>query len=158
MLSGGRYPTIGLKTARSWRDAAKAQLARGLDPSAERRADKELLRVKAANSFEEVAREWLRTRTLGWSPCYAGLVFGRLESDIFPVLGEIEISAITPRMILDAIRQIEARGAVEMAHRVKTMSAKSSASLSPTAAARAIHVATSRRLWPSSGRFSILPK
>lgn len=119
LLSGGRYPLVGLKAARAWRDACRAQLARGRDPSVERQAEKELLRTPVSNSFEDVAREWAQTRQLGWSPRYAALVMGRLEADIFPVLGEMEISAITPRMILDAVRQIEARGAVEMAHRVK---------------------------------------
>jgi integrase len=119
LLSGGRYPTVGLKAARVWRDACKAQLARGLDPSAERKADKEILRTNVSNSFESVAREWAKARQLGWSPRYAALVVGRLESDIFPEFGEMEISAITPRMVLNAIRQIEARGAIEMAHRVK---------------------------------------
>ncbi|MCJ8158594.1 phage integrase central domain-containing protein [Sphingomonas sp. LaA6.9] len=119
LLSGGRYPRVGLKAARTWRDAAKQQLARGLDPSAERKADKELLRAPVSNGFEDVAREWLETRTLGWSPRYAALVVGRLEADVFPFIGKTEISAITPRTILEVIRRIEARGAVEMAHRVK---------------------------------------
>ena len=119
LLSGGRYPLIGLKAARAWRDASRDQLMRGRDPSAERKADRELLGTNVSNSFEEVAREWLETRTLGWSPRYAALVVGRLEADVFPFIGHIEISAITPGMILEAIRRIEARGAVEMAHRVK---------------------------------------
>ncbi len=119
LLSGGRYPLIGIKAARTWRDASKAQLARGLDPSAERKADKALLRTSVSNGFEDVAREWLETRTLGWSPRYAALVVGRLEADVFPFIGTMEISAITPRGILEVIRRIEARGAVEMAHRVK---------------------------------------
>ncbi|WP_380872167.1 integrase [Sphingomonas sp. DBB INV C78] len=119
LLSGGRYPQIGIRAARSWRDAAKAQLARGLDPSAERKADRSLLATSVSNSFEDVAREWLETRTLGWSPRYAALVVGRLEADVFPYLGSTEISAIAPRAILDVVRRIEARGAVEMAHRVK---------------------------------------
>jgi hypothetical protein len=93
MLSGGRYPKVGLKAARSWRDACKAQLALGRDPSIERRADKQLLVTPVSNAFEDVAREWIAARTLGWSPRYAALVIGRLEADIFPVLGPMEISA-----------------------------------------------------------------
>jgi hypothetical protein len=49
--------------------------------------------------IEDVAGEWAQTRQLGWSPRYAALVMGRLEADIFPTLGQMEISAITPRMI-----------------------------------------------------------
>jgi hypothetical protein len=38
LLSGGRYPEVGLADARKWRDAAKVQLAAGVDPSAARKA------------------------------------------------------------------------------------------------------------------------
>lgn len=120
LLSGGRYPLVGMKAARTWRETAKAQLARGLDPSAERKADAALLKASVSNAFEDVAREWLETRNLGWLPRYAALLIGRLEADVFPFIGNIEISAITPRAILDLVRRIEARGAAEMAHRVKS--------------------------------------
>jgi integrase len=118
-LSGGRYPTVGLRAARAWRDASKTLLARGYDPSAHRQGDARLLKTPVRNTFAEVAREWMEARRLGWSPRYASLVIGRFEADVFPVVGEMEISAITPRHMLEAIRQIEARGAVEMAHRVR---------------------------------------
>jgi integrase len=71
------------------------------------------------NTFEHVAREWLEIRLLSWTPRYAALVTGRLEADIFPVIGPLDIARIKPRRILDAIRKIETRGAIEMARRVK---------------------------------------
>ena len=119
LLSGGQYPRVGLRAARAWREAVKTQLSLGLDPSAERRNEKSLAVLKSSNPFQDVAREWLETRKLSWAPRYAALVIGRLEADIFPVFGKHEISAITPRIVLDAIRRIEARGSIEMAHRVK---------------------------------------
>ena len=122
LLSGGPYPEVTLLAARAWREAMKQQLALGLDPSEERRHEKRgspTRRAKVINSFEHVAREWLEIRRLSWTPRYAGLVTGRLEADIFPKVGKLDISEITPREILLAIRQIEARGSVEMAHRVK---------------------------------------
>lgn len=122
LFSGGAYPKVTLLAARSWREAVKQQLALGLDPSEERRNEE---RVKPAaktgivNSFEHVAREWLDTRTLSWTPRYCALVTGRLEADIFPTLGNLDIIDIAPRQILEAIRKIETRGSIEMARRVK---------------------------------------
>ncbi|MBK6411700.1 integrase arm-type DNA-binding domain-containing protein [Sphingopyxis sp.] len=122
LLSGGPFPQTTLLAARSWRDMMKHQLALGMDPSQERKKAKTKATdttVESNNTFEHVAREWLETRTLAWTPRYAALVSGRLEADIFPVVGHLDISTITPRLMLEAVRKIEARGAIEMAHRVK---------------------------------------
>jgi hypothetical protein len=43
----------------------------------------------------------------------------RLEQDIFPTIGTIPVADIDPPMLLTALRKIEARGSIEMAHRVK---------------------------------------
>ena len=122
-ISAGPYPKVSLLAARAWRDEMKKLLELGLDPSEERRHEQREARIKArgdvTNTFEHVAREWLETRSLAWTPRYADLVTGRLESDIFPVIGKCNIAHIRPREILEAIRRIEDRGAVEMAHRVK---------------------------------------
>lgn len=121
LLSGGAYPETTLLAARAWREM-KHQLALGLEPSRERKNAKAKaagLDIEAINTFEHVAREWLQTRTLAWTPRYAALVPGRLEGDIFPAIGKLDIGTITPRQMLEAVRKIEARGAVEMARRVK---------------------------------------
>ena len=41
----------------------------------------------------------------------------RLERDVFPGLGEVSVATITPPMLLEVLRRIEARGVVETAHR-----------------------------------------
>lgn len=119
LLSGGPYPQTTLLAARAWRKKMKHQLALGLDPSVERQKELEAGIVEKGSSFEEVAREWLLTRTLAWVPKYAALIVRRLESDIFPTVGKLDIAEITPRQMLDALRKIEARGSIEMARRIK---------------------------------------
>jgi hypothetical protein len=125
-LSGGTYPDVSLRDARAGRAAVKAQLTLGIDPTVEPLVKtKKLAETKEPvakpdrNSFEAVAREWFKTRLLGWTPRYAGVLMRRLEGDIFPLLGKEPISAITPRQMLEALRAIEQRGSIEMAHRVK---------------------------------------
>lgn len=117
LLSGGRYPATSLAAARAWRDMMKHQLALGLDPSEERA--KEAAKPEAGTTFEEIAREWLRTRQLAWVPKYARQITSRLEGDVFPVVGDHDIREITPRQMLDIFRSIQARGSIEMAHRIK---------------------------------------
>ncbi len=105
LLSGGPYPQLSLLAARAWRDEMKQQLALGLEPSEERRQVRAAADAqqsgRARNTFEHVAREWLEIRLLSWTPRYAALVTGRLEADIFPVIGPLDIARITPRQILE---------------------------------------------------------
>src|SRR5262249_33103714 len=57
-LSLGAYPTVRLQDAREQRDAAKRLLAKGVDPSAQRRLDKQT--AASSNTFKAVAEEVLR--------------------------------------------------------------------------------------------------
>jgi integrase len=122
-LSGGVYPEVSIREARAWREAIKAQLTLGMEPTAEPKINaveaKKPVAKAGIDTFESIAREWFATRQLGWTPRYAGVLMRRLEADIFPVVGHEPVSAIAPRQMLDAFRAIERRGAVEMAHRVK---------------------------------------
>jgi integrase len=65
-----------------------------------------------------IAREWHEKRRHSWKPEYAELVLHRLVKDAFPWLGERRLADISPRELLLVLRRIEARGAVETAHRI----------------------------------------
>jgi len=117
-VDGGEYPAVSLHRARVWREEMKALLASGVDPADHKKEAK--FQAKADKvTFEMLAREWLEARRPSWTPRYARLVEGRLQSDIIPRLGDRPIRSILPRTMLEALRGIEARGSFEMAHRVK---------------------------------------
>src|SRR5258705_13662459 len=63
-LSFGVYPDVSLKAAREKRDAARQQLAAGIDPGEARKAEKQA--QAGAGSFETIAREWHRKVPPGW--------------------------------------------------------------------------------------------
>ncbi len=114
-LAMGKWPAVELATARERRDNARKRLADGEDPAA---ADKaETLAIE--NAFETVARNWHASAKTAWTPRYAKLVLGRLEADILPHLGKDNIDAIESPRLLEVIRKVEARGAIEMAKRIK---------------------------------------
>jgi integrase len=117
-LSLGVYPEVTLKQARLRRDVERKRLADGLDPSAERRAEKLRARLAAENSFEAVAREWYGKQVHTWVATHSSDVLRRLESNIFPALGARPIAQIEAPELLAAMRKIEARGAYDLAHRV----------------------------------------
>jgi len=117
-LSLGVYPEVSLRQARTRRDAERQRLAAGLDPSAERRADKLRAKLAAENSFEAVAREWYGKQVHTWVAHHAADVLRRLEHNIFPTLGARPIAQIEAPELLAAVRRIEERGAYDLAHRV----------------------------------------
>ena len=116
-LSFGAYPAVGRKEARARREEAKGQIAAGIDPGAHKKAAKEAARADTDSTFEIVAREWFNRQKDGWAESHAGKIMARLERDIFPVLGGRPVWDITAPMLLEALRRIESRGAVDTAHR-----------------------------------------
>ena len=117
-LALGVYPEVGAKEARVRRDEARL-LAHGVDPSIERRVQKAATVERAANSFEAVAREWFARQAPGWASSHADKVIARLENDVFPWLGGRAIAEMkAPEVLLAVLRRVEARGALDTAHRV----------------------------------------
>ncbi|GAA3758544.1 tyrosine-type recombinase/integrase [Terriglobus aquaticus] len=115
-ISLGTFPETGLKVARESRDEARALIAKGIDPSAHRKATKRTAKERAANDFEAIAREWFAMTGAVWADTHRDRVLRRLERDVFPALGPRPISEITPPEILQVLRRIEKR-TVETAHR-----------------------------------------
>ncbi|WP_340675693.1 integrase arm-type DNA-binding domain-containing protein [Paraperlucidibaca sp.] len=118
-LAIGVYPATSLKTARAARDEAKRLLLEDIDPSLHRKQNKAASLELAANSFEAVAREWLARQSATWSDGTAIRMVRSFEADLFPYIGKRPISEIRAPELLAVLRKIEARGAVETAHRVK---------------------------------------
>lgn len=118
LVSLGTYPEVSLTQARERRNQARQDLAQGIDPSAKRQAEKSSRAAAATNSFEAVAREWhLTIHTPKVSTAHAARTLVRLEQDVFPWLGALPVPDITPPKLLESMRRIEARGAIETAHR-----------------------------------------
>jgi integrase len=118
LLSLGVYPEVSLTEARQRRQEARSLLAKGVDPSALRKAQKALPSALQNDSFEIVARMFLASRRAGWSEPHAKRWIERLEADVFPYLGSLKISTITAPMLLQTLRRVEARGVRETVHSI----------------------------------------
>lgn len=138
LLSLGVYPDVPLRAARAKRDGdaalkpdglprtkpdepklvgARELIAMGIDPSANRQAQKAALFTRTDNSFEVVAREWYTKYSGAWTSGHGSKILRRLEKDVFPWIGSRPIADLTPPELLACLRRIEARGALETAHR-----------------------------------------
>jgi len=118
-LALGVYPAVTLAGARKGRDKARELLAHGDDPSTAKREHKAAKVAAAANTFELVARQWLAATKADRVHSTQGKVTTWLEKDVFPFIGKMAMATIGPRDVLATVRKLEARGAIDSAHRVK---------------------------------------
>ena len=118
-LALGVYPTISLARARSRRDEARALLVQGTDPNNAKKAAKRAARLASENTFEPIARKWLANQSNRLAPRYCALITARLEADIFPQIGSRPIAEIDAPELLEALRKVEKRRAVETALRLR---------------------------------------
>jgi integrase len=118
-LAFGTYPEISLAEARELCADARKQLRAGVDPRAPK-IDPHAQQLEAdLNTFESLAREWLAKMEASRSAGTQEKVLAWLEHDLFPFIGQMPVSTIKPRDILGVIQRVEARGAVDSAHRIK---------------------------------------
>jgi integrase len=70
--------------------------------------------------FRDVAREWWGKFMAHGAPRYAAQVWRCMEREAVPDIGGMPLPDITPPMILAVLRRVEARGAIETAHKLKS--------------------------------------
>lgn len=121
LISLGNYPEVTLADARKERERLRELVAKGIDPSLARKAEKQQEAERRLNTFRNLATEWhgaqsqLATKTLD-------MTWRRLELDVFPAIGNTPVSELTPRLILvGVLRPMEKRGIVELAHRTRAI-------------------------------------
>jgi Arm DNA-binding domain len=120
-LALGLYPDVSLLQARKRRDDARKLLAEGIDPGQAKKEAKQAKQAAATNTFELVAAAWLADTAADRKPDTQTKVTNWLLRDVYPSLGSKPISTVAPRDVLATIRVIEARGAVDSAHRIKQL-------------------------------------
>ncbi|EAM9239843.1 integrase arm-type DNA-binding domain-containing protein [Salmonella enterica] len=115
-LAFGPYPDVSLFKARQLRDAARAKVREGVDPS----ADKKIARQKKKNghTYRQIAMNW-HGKHKRWSAHYANTIQRRLEMYVFPDIGDSLIDQITTEALLFTLRKVENRGFLEITARLK---------------------------------------
>lgn len=124
----GTYPAVSLKQASALAHDARKLLDQNVDPSsqltakAKKNAAISLTAIEekeAANQFSQVAADWFEYDRGPWTPGHAARVWKRLSDNSFSTLGKLSLSAITTKLIIQTLKEIEARGALEVATRVQ---------------------------------------
>ena len=118
----GGYPEIGLADARDAREKAKPLIRQGIHPSHNRQAERLANSAANANTFEAVAREWIKKKAPSWTPYYLRQVERFMAADVFPFVGKLPIRNVSAAHLLEILNRIEGRGAATVALLVRQWS------------------------------------
>ncbi len=113
----GRYPDVSLAQARARHREARKLLASGIDPMEARREAKLTARAADTGSFATVSRMWWEHWKAGKSARHAQTTWERMEKNVLPRLGPRPIREIEAPELVAMVKEIEARGAGDIAKR-----------------------------------------
>lgn len=122
-IAFGAYPEVGLAEARRRRDDARQQLRDGIDPAAERRREKLLAMYRAANSFGDVAKEYIDKMVAEGRADTTTSKANWLLEQLSPIAGQA-IADVKPIEVLAALKRIEAKGKHETARRCRSFASR----------------------------------
>ena len=117
LMTLGSYPELGLAQARARHEDERRVLSAGIDPMAQRKADKHARQLAADNSFATVAALWWASWKTARSDNHVESVMRRLRADVFPAIGTRPIAEIEAPELVRMAKVIEKRGAVDIAKR-----------------------------------------
>lgn len=117
-ITFGEYPGVSLATARMKREEVRAILADGKDPVVERTLANQTLLQSNEETFEAIAIEWLGIKKNSWSEGYHQRISNALKANVYPYIGKVPMRRITGLIVLDVVKKVERRDALDMARRV----------------------------------------
>ena len=115
----GAYPALSAAQARKAKEEAKTLLVQGIDPNINRQALKLQQAAEQENSFQHIALQWLDKWKAGKATTSIRNASNTLQRDIFPAIGALPITSVTPPMITSIMQRINERGAGELARRAR---------------------------------------
>lgn len=119
-LSVGKpYPETTLKEADLEAGKLRLLLASGTDPAEERLNARVALRESVANTFGVAAEAWFEFRSKVWSSRTSEQVREYIDKDLLPALSRRPIANITTRELAALSSDIESRGALDVAKKIR---------------------------------------
>jgi integrase len=117
LMTFGAYPEVSLTAAREKHSAGRKLLSDGFDPMSKRKEAQAITSGVEHDSFQKVAERWHEHWAVGKSERHADAVLRRLHSDVFPAFGARPIREIEAPTLVAMVKQIESRGAHDIAKR-----------------------------------------
>ena len=124
--NAGPLPSASIRTCLSQTQDIDARtlehlLAKDIDPGVAKKTTKRIAKLASENTFEVIAREWLANQRNRLAVRYSMRLLARLEADIFPQIGSRPIMDIDAPELLEMLRNVEKRGVIETARRLRQL-------------------------------------
>lgn len=119
----GSYPQVSLAEARQKREDARRKLADGIDPLAERKQEKLIAAYNAANSFGDVAKEYIDKMVREGRAETTTTKANWLLEQLAPIEAR-PVAELKPVEVLGALKRIEAKGKYETARRCRSFASR----------------------------------
>ena len=125
LLAFGSWPEVSLAKARDLREEARRKVSDGIDPAMERKRDKIAAKTAAANTFADLAAEYIDTKMVREARAEATIRKARWFLELLsPAIGRLPITEIDPQMLLAALKKLEAKGNYETAKKSRSFASR----------------------------------
>ena len=115
----GLYPSMTLAAARREAERLRLMTREGRNPVQVKQVERIRNRVQAETTFEAVAEELLTGKKKNCSAAYYKKISCGIRANLFPMLGTLPVQTIDAPILREALKKIEARGALEMLGNVR---------------------------------------
>ena len=119
----GRYPEVGLAEARRRRLEARGNLDNRVDPLANRKREKLIAVYQAANTFGDMAKEYLE-KMVGDRRAETTISKAHWLLEQLKPIADQPITALKPVDVLAALKRLEAHGKFETARRCRSFASR----------------------------------
>ncbi len=120
----GAYPEVSLAQARKKRDTFREQLAQGIDPSVERKRARLVAKISAANTFKEVAEEYIDTKLRKEGKAQVTIDKAHWLVSQFTAIADLPVSDIKPIEVLAVLKRLEGVRKHETAKRCRSFASR----------------------------------
>ncbi|ELS8947365.1 tyrosine-type recombinase/integrase [Vibrio fluvialis] len=117
-ISLGTFPDITLASAREKTRELRQLVAEGVDPKTHRDNLRFNAQIAQSHTLRAIAEEWFEVKKHDVSDDYADDIWRSLELHVFPNLGNMPVSELSAPTVIQTLRPIEAKGALETVRRV----------------------------------------
>lgn len=119
LVSFGSLDDVSLADARKRRDEYRAMVAAGTDPQHHQQQKRESEQLRRGHTFSKVAADWYAMKTTqNLAANTIKDIWRSLEKYVFPDIGDMPVTELTPRHFVTLLEPIKARGNLETLKRV----------------------------------------
>ena len=119
LISFGHYPEISLQQARKSRDESRELIKKNIDPQENKLRELRLKIGESNNTFKNVSLKWFKIeKTKGYTVGTLTKKWASLENHVFPYVGNLPISTITPYLVINSLQPLKNPGTLSTVKRI----------------------------------------